>query len=169
MINRRLWSCVQVNLYTPGIGYQVFGNLVSVALGLTPFVYRYSRYSRCLKQSDCLPAPRSSSVLMEIQSSLCGSLFVWNIRGFWSWLMLLLSFGKLKLKKSCLFDVNGFLSTQWCRVKQKVLICVEFLQSFYFLSLDLNQGVIHKSEAVALCRSLSLPSCRDLAQPRFYK
>lgn len=35
--------CVQVNLYTPGIGYQVFGNLVSVTLGLTPFVYRYSK------------------------------------------------------------------------------------------------------------------------------
>ncbi|MEQ2187074.1 hypothetical protein GOODEAATRI_000871 [Goodea atripinnis] len=30
----------EVNLYTPGIGYQVFGNLVSVTLGLTPFVYR---------------------------------------------------------------------------------------------------------------------------------
>uniref|UniRef100_A0A8P4GIN5 Putative homeodomain transcription factor 2 n=1 Tax=Dicentrarchus labrax TaxID=13489 RepID=A0A8P4GIN5_DICLA len=27
----------RVNLYTPGIGYQVFGNLVSVTLGLTPF------------------------------------------------------------------------------------------------------------------------------------
>ncbi|XP_072309864.1 protein PHTF2-like isoform X2 [Eucyclogobius newberryi] len=30
----------KVNLYTPGIGYQVFGNLVSVTLGLTPFAYR---------------------------------------------------------------------------------------------------------------------------------
>lgn len=30
-----------MNLYTPGIGYQVFGNLVSVTLGLTPFAYRY--------------------------------------------------------------------------------------------------------------------------------
>lgn len=30
----------QVNVYTPGIGYQVFGNLVSVTLGLTPFAYR---------------------------------------------------------------------------------------------------------------------------------
>uniref|UniRef100_A0AAQ4Q3H8 Putative homeodomain transcription factor 2 n=1 Tax=Gasterosteus aculeatus aculeatus TaxID=481459 RepID=A0AAQ4Q3H8_GASAC len=28
----------RVNLYNPGIGYQVFGNLVSVTLGLTPFV-----------------------------------------------------------------------------------------------------------------------------------
>ncbi|XP_043086705.1 putative homeodomain transcription factor 2 isoform X4 [Puntigrus tetrazona] len=30
----------RVNLYTPGIGYQIFGNLVSVTLGLTPFVFR---------------------------------------------------------------------------------------------------------------------------------
>ncbi|MEQ2193293.1 hypothetical protein XENOCAPTIV_028752, partial [Xenoophorus captivus] len=35
----------RVNLYTPGIGYQVFGNLVSVTLGLTPFVYRYNNVS----------------------------------------------------------------------------------------------------------------------------
>lgn len=36
-----LFHPAQVNLYTPGIGYQVFGNLVSVTLGLTPFAYRY--------------------------------------------------------------------------------------------------------------------------------
>ncbi|KAL0967217.1 hypothetical protein UPYG_G00249330 [Umbra pygmaea] len=34
----------KVNLYTPGIGYQIFGNLVSVALGLTPFAYRVCQY-----------------------------------------------------------------------------------------------------------------------------
>ncbi|KAI1888499.1 hypothetical protein AGOR_G00185790 [Albula goreensis] len=34
----------RVNLYTPGIGYQIFGNLVSVVLGLTPFAYRLSQY-----------------------------------------------------------------------------------------------------------------------------
>ncbi|KAG9339115.1 hypothetical protein JZ751_024146, partial [Albula glossodonta] len=35
---------MSVNLYTPGIGYQIFGNLVSVVLGLTPFAYRLSQY-----------------------------------------------------------------------------------------------------------------------------
>ncbi|KAM8909799.1 protein PHTF2 isoform 3-T4 [Spinachia spinachia] len=35
----------RVNLYNPGIGYQVFGNMVSVTLGLTPFVYRLAQYS----------------------------------------------------------------------------------------------------------------------------
>ncbi|XP_051546607.1 protein PHTF2-like isoform X4 [Myxocyprinus asiaticus] len=34
----------KVNLYTPGIGYQIFGNLVSVALGLTPFAFRLFQY-----------------------------------------------------------------------------------------------------------------------------
>uniref|UniRef100_A0A3P9JIA4 Putative homeodomain transcription factor 2 n=1 Tax=Oryzias latipes TaxID=8090 RepID=A0A3P9JIA4_ORYLA len=34
----------RVNLYTPGIGYQVFGHLASVTLGLTPFVYRLAQY-----------------------------------------------------------------------------------------------------------------------------
>ncbi|TSX44507.1 putative homeodomain transcription factor 2 [Bagarius yarrelli] len=34
----------RVNLYTPGIGYQIFGNLVSVTLGLTPFAYRIFQY-----------------------------------------------------------------------------------------------------------------------------
>uniref|UniRef100_A0A8C9TE04 Putative homeodomain transcription factor 2 n=1 Tax=Scleropages formosus TaxID=113540 RepID=A0A8C9TE04_SCLFO len=34
----------KVNLYTPGIGYQVFGNLVSVTLALTPLAYRLSQH-----------------------------------------------------------------------------------------------------------------------------
>ena len=34
----------QVNLNTPGIGYQVFGNLVSITLGLTPFAYRLAQH-----------------------------------------------------------------------------------------------------------------------------
>lgn len=40
--------CLQVNLYTPGIGYQVFGNLVSMSLGLTPFAYRYRTLNKLL-------------------------------------------------------------------------------------------------------------------------
>ncbi|XP_058883133.1 protein PHTF2-like isoform X3 [Acipenser ruthenus] len=34
----------RVNIYTPGIGYQIFGNLVSLFLGLTPFAYRLFQY-----------------------------------------------------------------------------------------------------------------------------
>ncbi|XP_072856812.1 protein PHTF2 isoform X2 [Pogona vitticeps] len=33
----------RVNSYVPGIGYQIFGNVVSVILGLTPFVFRLSQ------------------------------------------------------------------------------------------------------------------------------
>lgn len=33
----------RVNSYIPGIGYQIFGNVVSVILGLTPFVFRLSQ------------------------------------------------------------------------------------------------------------------------------
>ncbi|MGH0126258.1 UNVERIFIED_CONTAM: hypothetical protein FKN15_004561 [Acipenser sinensis] len=36
--------CAQVNIYTPGIGYQIFGNSVSLFLGLTPFAYRLFQY-----------------------------------------------------------------------------------------------------------------------------
>ncbi|XP_034274974.1 protein PHTF2 isoform X2 [Pantherophis guttatus] len=32
-----------VNNYVPGIGYQIFGNVVSLILGLTPFVFRLSQ------------------------------------------------------------------------------------------------------------------------------
>ncbi|XP_041113427.1 protein PHTF2-like isoform X3 [Polyodon spathula] len=34
----------RVNIYTPGIGYQIFGNFVSLFLGLTPFAYRLFQY-----------------------------------------------------------------------------------------------------------------------------
>ncbi|XP_042258898.1 protein PHTF2-like isoform X3 [Thunnus maccoyii] len=53
----------RVNLYTPGIGYQVFGNLVSVTLGLTPFAYRLSQY-RDLDQLTTLSANELLSVAL---------------------------------------------------------------------------------------------------------
>lgn len=57
----------RVNLYTPGIGYQVFGNLVSVALGFTPFAYRLAQY-RDLDQLTTLSANELLSVALG-----CGS------------------------------------------------------------------------------------------------
>nr|XP_043877631.1 protein PHTF2-like isoform X3 [Solea senegalensis] len=53
----------RVNLYTPGFGYQVFGNLVSVTLGLTPFAYRLSQY-RDLDQLTALSANELLSVAL---------------------------------------------------------------------------------------------------------
>ncbi|KAM9705694.1 protein PHTF2 isoform 3-T3 [Menidia menidia] len=51
----------RVNLYTPGIGYQVFGNLVAVTLGLMPFVYRLAQY-RDLDQLTALSVNELLSV-----------------------------------------------------------------------------------------------------------
>uniref|UniRef100_UPI0037E6FF21 protein PHTF2-like isoform X3 n=1 Tax=Semicossyphus pulcher TaxID=241346 RepID=UPI0037E6FF21 len=53
----------RVNLYTPGIGYQVFGNLVSVTLGLTPFAYRLAQY-RDVDQLTALSANEMLSVAL---------------------------------------------------------------------------------------------------------
>nr|XP_061809245.1 protein PHTF2-like isoform X2 [Nerophis lumbriciformis] len=53
----------RVNLYTPGIGYQVFGNLVSVTLGLTPFAYRLVQH-RDLEQLTTLSAHELLSVAL---------------------------------------------------------------------------------------------------------
>ncbi|XP_056131782.1 protein PHTF2-like [Lampris incognitus] len=53
----------RVNLYTPSIGYQVFGNLVSVTLGLTPFAYRLAQY-RDLDQLTTLSASELLSVAL---------------------------------------------------------------------------------------------------------
>ncbi|XP_068611065.1 protein PHTF2-like [Brachionichthys hirsutus] len=53
----------KVNLFTPGIGYQVFGNLVSVALGLTPFAYRLAQ-SCDLDQVTTLSANELLSVAL---------------------------------------------------------------------------------------------------------
>ncbi|XP_013869960.1 putative homeodomain transcription factor 2 isoform X4 [Austrofundulus limnaeus] len=59
----------KVNLYTPGIGYQVFGNLVSVALGLTPFVYRLVQYS----ESDQLTTLSVNEILSVALGAGSGS------------------------------------------------------------------------------------------------
>ncbi|XP_050964084.1 putative homeodomain transcription factor 2 isoform X3 [Labeo rohita] len=51
----------RVNLYTPGIGYQIFGNLVSVTLGLTPFAFRLFQY-KDLEQLASLSAGEVVSI-----------------------------------------------------------------------------------------------------------
>ncbi|XP_034019768.1 putative homeodomain transcription factor 2 isoform X2 [Thalassophryne amazonica] len=53
----------RVNLHTPGIGYQIFGNLVSITLGLTPFAYRLAQY-RDLDQLTALSANELLSVAL---------------------------------------------------------------------------------------------------------
>ncbi|XP_075455724.1 protein PHTF2 isoform X2 [Ascaphus truei] len=45
----------RVNSFTPGIGYQIFGNFVSLILGLTPFAFRLAE-SRDLEQLATLSA-----------------------------------------------------------------------------------------------------------------
>ncbi|XP_048012142.1 putative homeodomain transcription factor 2 isoform X3 [Megalobrama amblycephala] len=51
----------RVNLYTPGIGYQIFGYLVSVTLGLTPFAFRLFQY-KDLEQLASLSAGEILSI-----------------------------------------------------------------------------------------------------------
>ncbi|KAF7694248.1 hypothetical protein HF521_008001 [Silurus meridionalis] len=51
----------RVNLYTPGIGYQIFGNLVAVTLGLTPFAYRLFQY-KDMEQLSSLSACEMISI-----------------------------------------------------------------------------------------------------------
>uniref|UniRef100_A0A3B4BTP0 PHTF1/2 N-terminal domain-containing protein n=1 Tax=Pygocentrus nattereri TaxID=42514 RepID=A0A3B4BTP0_PYGNA len=59
----------RVNLYTPGIGYQIFGNLVAVTLGLTPFAYRLFQY-KDLDQLASLSASEMISIAFGSSSSI---------------------------------------------------------------------------------------------------
>ncbi|KAJ8262053.1 hypothetical protein GJAV_G00161570 [Gymnothorax javanicus] len=59
----------RVNLYTPGIGYQIFGNLVSVVLGLTPFAYRLCQY-KDLEQLATLPGRELISIAFGSSSDV---------------------------------------------------------------------------------------------------
>lgn len=52
---------LKVNNHIPGIGYQIFGNVISLVLGFTPFVFRLSQAT----DLEQLPA-RSASELCEI-------------------------------------------------------------------------------------------------------
>ncbi|KAI4889146.1 hypothetical protein NFI96_019861, partial [Prochilodus magdalenae] len=61
----------RVNLYTPGIGYQIFGNLVAVTLGFTPFAYRLFQY----KDMDQL-ASLSASEMISIASGSSSNIMV---------------------------------------------------------------------------------------------
>lgn len=60
---------IKVNLYTPGIGYQVFGNLVAVTLGLTPFAYRLFQ-NKEVEQPSSLSAREMVSVAFGSSSDV---------------------------------------------------------------------------------------------------
>lgn len=62
-------SVNKVNLYTPGIGYQIFGNLVSVTLGLTPFAYRLFQ-NKDIEQLSSLSASEMISVAFGSSSDV---------------------------------------------------------------------------------------------------
>ncbi|XP_060745363.1 protein PHTF2-like isoform X3 [Tachysurus vachellii] len=59
----------RVNLYTPGIGYQVFGNMVAVTLGLTPFAYRLFQ-NKEVEQPSSLSASEMVSVAFGSSSDV---------------------------------------------------------------------------------------------------
>ncbi|XP_026799261.1 protein PHTF2 isoform X1 [Pangasianodon hypophthalmus] len=59
----------RVNLYTPGIGYQIFGNLVAVTLGLTPFAYRLFQ-SKDIEQLSSLSASEMISIAFGSSSDV---------------------------------------------------------------------------------------------------
>ncbi|KAK3544365.1 hypothetical protein QTP86_010159 [Hemibagrus guttatus] len=59
----------RVNLYTPGIGYQIFGNLVAVTLGLTPFAYRLFQ-NKDIEQLSSLSASEMISIAFGSSSDV---------------------------------------------------------------------------------------------------
>ncbi|CAI9532776.1 unnamed protein product [Staurois parvus] len=59
----------RVNNYTPGIGYQIFGNFISLILGLTPFAFRLSE-SRDLEQLATLSASELYSIAFGSSSDI---------------------------------------------------------------------------------------------------
>lgn len=100
-------TSLQVNLYTPGIGYQVFGNLVSVTLGLTPFAYRLSQY-KDLEQLTQLSANELISVAFGSSSDVMVITMVtlsFMVRVCLIWLFFfLLSVAERTYKQVCVFS-----------------------------------------------------------------
>ncbi|XP_061107483.1 protein PHTF2-like isoform X3 [Conger conger] len=96
----------RVNLYTPGIGYQIFGNLVSVVLGLTPLAYRLSQY-RDLDQLTTLSGRELVSVAFGSSSDVMVITMVTVslvVRGCLTWLFFfLLSVAERTYKQRLLF------------------------------------------------------------------
>ncbi|XP_052359742.1 LOW QUALITY PROTEIN: protein PHTF2-like [Oncorhynchus keta] len=101
----------RVNLYTPGIGYQVFGNLVSVTLGLTPFAYRLSQY-KDLEQLTQLSANELISVAFGSSSDVMVITMVtlsFMVRVCLIWLFFfLLSVAERTYKQVCVFYAKLF-------------------------------------------------------------
>ncbi|CAL9683241.1 unnamed protein product [Knipowitschia caucasica] len=71
----------KVNMHTPGIGYQVFGNMVSVTLGLTPFAYRLVQ-SRDMEHLTSLSGAEVLSVAFGVGSGGDALVFTMVILSF---------------------------------------------------------------------------------------
>lgn len=64
-----IFFAIKVNLYIPGIGYQIFGNLVAVTLGLTPFAYRLFQ-NKDIEQLSSLSASEMISIAFGSSSDV---------------------------------------------------------------------------------------------------
>ncbi|XP_023666239.1 protein PHTF2 isoform X3 [Paramormyrops kingsleyae] len=94
----------RVNLYTPGIGYQVFGNLVSAVLALTPLVYRLSQHKE-LEHLTTLSATQLLCITMGSDVMVIAMVTVsLVVRAFLIWLFFfLLSVAERTYKQRLLF------------------------------------------------------------------
>lgn len=108
--NRLIIECVvsgiKVNMYTPGIGYQIFGNLVAVTLGLTPFAYRLFQY-KDIEQLSSLSASEMISIAFGSSSDITVIAMVsvsFVVRVCLIWLFFfLLSVAERTYKQVCIF------------------------------------------------------------------
>ncbi|PIO35099.1 hypothetical protein AB205_0135910, partial [Aquarana catesbeiana] len=147
----------RVNSFTPGIGYQIFGNFISLILGLTPFVFRLSE-SRDLEQLATLSASElysiafgSSSDIMVISMVVIS--FIVRVSLVWIFFFLLcVAERTYKQRRGPQRSVDVIVSSAFLLTISVIFICCAQLLHIHETFLDCH----YNWELVIWCISLTL-------------
>nr|DBA31347.1 TPA: hypothetical protein GDO54_007212 [Pyxicephalus adspersus] len=147
----------RVNSYTPGIGYQLFGNFISLFLGLTPFAFRLSE-SRDMEQLATLSASElysiafgSSNDIMVISMVIIS--FIVRVSLVWIFFFLLcVAERTYKQRRGPQRSVDVIVSSAFLLTISVVFICCAQLLHIHETFLDCH----YNWELVIWCISLTL-------------
>ncbi|KAG8577121.1 hypothetical protein GDO81_010067 [Engystomops pustulosus] len=147
----------RVNSYTPGIGYQMFGNFISLILGLTPFAFRLCE-SRDLEQLATLSASEiytiafgSSTDIMVISMVVIS--FVVRVSLVWIFFFLLcVAERTYKQRRGPQRSVDVIVSSAFLLTISVVFICCAQLLHIHETFLECH----YNWELVIWCISLTL-------------
>ncbi|KAH0616467.1 hypothetical protein JD844_027586 [Phrynosoma platyrhinos] len=147
----------RVNSYVPGIGYQIFGNVVSIILGLTPFIFRLSQAkdlehlaTHCATELYTIAFGSNGDIMVLSMVIVC---FIVRVSLVWIFFFLLcVAERTYKQRRGPQRSVDVIVSSAFLLTISVVFICCAQLLHVHEIFLDCH----YNWELVIWCISLTL-------------